>query len=473
MHPDRLLPADPATRAVARNLYERVRAARILSPHGHVDARVLADDAPFPDPASLLIQPDHYVIRLLHANGVPLEQLGLPSSRPLLEPESRSVWRAFCAHWDKFLGTPVRYWLESQFEEVFGIDRPLSTATADAVYDEISARLTEPAFRPRRLFGRFGIEILATTDDPVDSLEAHERLRTEAVLPGTVIPTFRPDRYLDPASPSWASDLERLAEAADTETDSYAGTLRALRRRRRHFLEHGATSLDIGVRTPDSAPLEDGEAEALHRRARRGQADEADIARYRANMVYRQAEMSAEDGLTMQLHAGVHRNHHRPTFDAFGPDTGHDIPVRTDFVEPLRPLLNAFGTSPSFRLVLFTVDETVFSRELAPLAGFYPSVYVGAPWWFLDTPAAGDRFRRAVTDSAGLFKTSGFIDDTRAFCSIPARHDMARRVDAAFLASLVTTHQLEEETAGELIEALVDEIPRRVFNLPSPADRKE
>ena len=159
------------------------------------------------------------------------------------------------------------------------------------------------------------------------------------------------------------------------------------------------------------------------------------------------------------------RNHHAESFRRFGPDTGHDIPAVTGFAEPLRELLNAVGTSPDFRIVLFTVDETAFSREIAPLAGFYPSVFIGAPWWFLDAPAAVRRFRGAVTETAGFYKTSGFIDDTRALCSIPTRHDMSRRLDARYLAELVLDHQLAEGEAQAIARALVDEIPRNAFRL--------
>ncbi|MDR6971156.1 glucuronate isomerase [Leifsonia shinshuensis] len=464
-HPDRLLPADPGVRDLARRLHAQVADAPILSPHGHVDARMLADDEPFPDPAALLITPDHYVTRMLHAAGVPLDDLGLARNGHPSPATGRSIWRTLCEHWDVFLGTPVRLWFEAEFSEVFGLTEQPSAQNADRLYDQLAETLADPAFRPRALFERFRIEVLATTDDPADDLAAHARLAADPDFRGRVIPTFRADRYMHPDEDGWAARLERLAAAADTDTTTYPGLLEALRRRRVAFKEAGGTATDTGVLDAGCDPLDEAEASRIHRAALDGTVTAAEAVAYRRNMLYRLAELSAEDGLVMQLHPGVLRNHHRPTFDAYGPDTGHDLPAVGAFTAPLTPILRDFGTDPVFRLVLFTVDETTFSREIGPLAGFYPSVYAGAPWWFIDTPDAILRYRRAVTDSAGFTKTSGFIDDTRAFCSIPARHDMSRRVDASYLAGLVAEHRLDEEDAFTLARRLVDDIPRATFRL--------
>jgi glucuronate isomerase len=452
--PDRLFPADPATRDVARRLYESVATAPLLSPHGHVDARMLADDEPFPDPAALLITPDHYVTRLLHANGVPLDRL-----RPPTPP--REIWRELFSRWRLFAGTPVRYWLESQFALTFGG----TDIGADDSYDLIAELLATDAFRPRALFERFGIRVLATTDDPAGDLTAHQELRDDPSFDGHVLPTLRADRYFDPSLPGWAASLDELARASDIDCGSHAGLLAALRSRRRYFLENGGTSTDTGVADAWATPLDSADAERIHRAGLAGDVTEDDAIAYRRNLLYRFAEMSTEDGLVMQLHPGVIRNHHAPTLAAYGPDTGHDLPDVASFTRPLRRLLGDFGTHPNLHLVLFTVDETAFSREIAPLAGFYPSVFAGAPWWFLDRPAGIARYREAVTDSAGFYKTSGFIDDTRAFCSIPARHDASRRSDAAFLAGLVTTHQLAEEDAAVIASDLVSAIPAATFKL--------
>jgi glucuronate isomerase len=465
-HPDRLLPADPATLEVARDLYRSVATAPILSPHGHVDARVLLDDEPFGDPAALLITPDHYVLRLLHASGVTLDALGVAPTDGAPVAEGREIWRALASHWDVFLGTPVRYWFETELHDVFGLSEQPSAANADEQYDQLAARIEAPDMRPRALFERFRIEVLATTDDPASDLSAHAALRDDPTFAGRVLPTFRADSYFDPARPEWATSVARLGEVAGIDTSTHAGLLEALRARREHFIRHGATASDTGVPDAGSEPLDPSDAERVHGAALRGPVSAADAAAYRRTMLFASARMAAEDGLVMQLHPGVLRNHHRPTLQRFGPDTGHDLPLITSsYTEPLRPILEAFGTHPTFRLVLFTVDETAFTREIAPLAGFYPSVYAGAPWWFIDTPAAIRRYREAITDSVGFTKTSGFIDDTRAFCSIPARHDMSRRVDAGYLASLVVTHQISEDDAHRVAADLVDTIPRAAFRL--------
>ena len=464
LHPDRLLPPEPGVRAIARRLYEVVRDLPILSPHGHVDPRLLLDDEPFADPASLLVTPDHYVTRLLHASGVPLDALGVGRGQ-LAEAEAREVWRLLCSHWDAYRGTPVRYWLEAELAEIFEVSVRPSAETADAIYDQVADRLAKDGYRPRALYDRFRIQVLATTDDPCDDLSAHAALAADPTFTGRVIPTFRPDRYLEPGQPGWRDAVTRLAEVADLDTGDYAGFVRALEARRRYFVAHGAVSADhshVDVRTD---PLEPAEAARIYRAALAGEATEAEAVALRRHLLCEMARMSCDDGLVMTLHPGVRRGHHGPTAAAFGPDTGHDIPLRVEFTDALRPLLERYGTHPNLHLVVFTLDETVFSRELAPLAGFYPTVYVGVPWWFLDAPDATRRFRAAVTETAGFSRTSGFVDDTRAYCSIPARHDMSRRIDAGWLAQLVAEHRLDEDEATETALDLVTGRPREVFKL--------
>lgn len=461
-NPDRLLPADPGTRSIARDLLQRVQDLPIISPHGHVDAAVVEENTPFPDPAALLVSPDHYVTRLIHASGVPLDRLrGSKSS----QPDSRGVWREFCKAWPLFDGTASGYWLRTQFDSVFGLQEEISAETADASYDAISARLVEPGFRPRQLFKDFNIEVLATTDDPLDTLDSHKAIAEDPTFSGRVLPTFRPDAYLNIAHPTWAENVDRLIAAAGDGGSGYKGYITALENRRRHFVDRGAVSADHGVRTPATLKLDDAEAQKLFERARSGQATAQDRDDFEAHMMYQMARMSVQDGLVMTIHPGSYRNHHEPTFNAYGADTGHDIPFAINYTEAIRPLLQDFGTAKDFHLVLFTLDETVFSRELAPLAGFYPAVYLGAPWWFLDAPDAMLRFRSAVTETAGFSRSSGFIDDTRAFCSIPARHDASRRIEASFLARLVAEHRVSEDRAHELIVDIVDGSPRRVFKL--------
>jgi glucuronate isomerase len=464
VHPDRLLPAEPEERAIARRLYDAVRDLQVISPHGHVDPRLLLDDEPFPDPATLLVTPDHYVTRLLHADGVGLEALGVGQG-PLSEGASRAAWRLLCERWDLFRGTPVRFWLEAELAGIFGVTARPSAQTADVIYDQVAERLGQDAYRPRALFDRFRITVLATTDDPCSDLAAHAALAADPAWPGRVIPTFRPDRYLEPAQLGWRDAVGRLGETAKVDTGDYAGYVRALEERRRHFIAHGAISADHSHADVRTDPLELAEAARIYRAALAGAATGAEAVAFRRHMLLEMARMSCDDGPVMALHPGVRRNHHRPTYERFGPDTGHDIPIRIEFTDALRPLLERFGTHPGFHLVAFTVDETVWSRELAPLAGFYPSVYVGVPWWFLDAPDAIRRFFAAVTETAGFSRMSGFVDDTRAFCSIPARHDMSRRIDAGVLARLVAEHRLDEDEAAETVIDLVSGRPTAVFKL--------
>jgi glucuronate isomerase len=464
LHPDRLLPAEPGERAVARRLYDAVRDLPVVSPHGHVDPALLLDNEPFPDPATLFVTPDHYVTRLLHADGVTLDQLGVGQG-PLDEAASRAVWRRLCERWHVYRGTPVRFWLEAELADIFHVTTRPSGRTADTIYDELAARLAEDAYRPRALYERFRISVLATTDDPCSDLAAHAALADDPTWSGRVLPTFRPDRYLEPGEAGWPQAVARLAACADVDTGEYAGYVRALQERRRFFVAHGAVSADHSHADVRTDPLPEAEAARIYRSALTGDATGAEATAFRRHMLGEMARMSCDDGLVMTLHPGVRRDHHRPTGERFGADTGHDIPIPVEFTDALRPLLNRFGTHPGFHLVLFTLDETVWSRELAPLAGFYPSVYVGVPWWFLDAPEAMRRFHAAVNETAGFTRTSGFIDDTRAFCSIPARHDMSRRVDAGFVARLVTEHRLDEDEAVDAVVDLVAGRPVEVFKL--------
>lgn len=457
----RLFPADPRVRALAADLYAEVASAPIISPHGHVDAGILADNTAFTDPTELFITHDHYVTRLLHAAGVSFLELGLDPAHPV---EPRQPWRILAGHWHRFAGTASGYWITHELETLFGVTEELSPDNADAIYDRVASALERDDFRPRALFERFRIELLATTDDPLDDLAAHARLAADPSFRGRVVPTFRPDAYLDADAPDFGMRVERLLDATGRSTtfDDYLG---ALEERRSYFVERGAVSADHGVVEPFTANVDETTARELFAGALAGTLNEAESRLFRGHMLFQMARMSTRDGLVMTVHPGVRRNHHRPTFDVFGADRGHDIPVRAEYTDNLRPLLEAFGTEPGFHLVLFTVDETVFSRELAPLAGFYPSVYIGAPWWFLDAPDAMQRWRSAVTETAGFYRSSGFIDDTRAFLSIPARHDTSRRVDAAVLARLVDEGRVTPTTARRVMRDLVDAIPREVFKL--------
>lgn len=461
--PDRLFPVDPTTRSLARDLYARVSGLPILSPHGHVDPRILVDDVPFADAAELFIRHDHYVTRLMHAAGVDLSDLGYPGGSSVASP--REVWRTFSHHWPMYAGTASGYWLTNILAEQFQIAEQPDDENADRLFDLIGTALASPELRPRALFHSFGIEVLATTDDPLDNLSHHRALATDPTFHGRVLPTFRPDAYLNPAISGWSERVARLAEWNGSAESSYSGYIEALEARRRYFIEHGAVSTDHGVLQPLTIDLDEADASALFEKARAGRLDAEQERVFAGHMLLQMARMSTQDGLVMTVHPGVFRNHDAATFEQFGPDTGHDIPVATRYVEPLRPLLQRYGNSKDFHLVLFSTDETVYSREIAPLAGYYPSVYIGAPWWFLDAPDAVLRFRAATTETAGFTRSSGFIDDTRAFLSIPARHDMARRLDAAFLARLVGEGRIDAPSAERILVDLVDAQPRKVFKL--------
>jgi len=458
LHPDRAFPADPAVRDLARRIHSRTADLPIVAMHGHVEARILAEDEPFADPAALLVTPDHYVTRMLYSQGVLPEQVGVAGTGT----DPREVWRTFCNHWALFRGTPSRYWLEHELVEVFGVTTAPSARSADAIYDRIAATIADPAFRPRALLDRFGIELLATTDPATSTLEHHARLIRDGYA-DRVVPTFRPDAVTHLSAPGWTRNIAALATVSDVDTGCYKGYLEALRRRRAAFVATGARATDHGHLLADTTPLTDAQAESLYHDALTGPVtDDMDRA-FAGHMLHVMAGMSTEDGLVMQLHPGVLRDHHSATATTLGPDRGWDIPVHAEFTRSLRPLLESYGMNPRFRLILFTVDETSYSRELAPLAGVYPSVRLGAPWWFLDSPQAMRRFREAATETAGFYNTSGFVDDTRAFASIPARHDLSRRIDAGYLATLVAEHRLSEDEAFETAEDLAYHLPRTAY----------
>jgi glucuronate isomerase len=465
LHEDRCFDPDPAIRRVARELYAETRDLPIVSPHGHVDPKILAADAPFPDPASLIVTADHYVTRMLHSRGVSLESLGIPrrDGTPV-ETDPRRIWQLFADHYHLFLGTPSRFWIDYQLHEVFGIRTSLSGESAMRVYDELVERLRTSEFLPRALFTRFNIEALATTDGAADSLEHHRAIR-ESGWSGRVIPTFRPDALFRVAGPGWGAAVEQLARADGAPVVGFAGFIAALERRRGFFRSQGAIATDHAVVDPWTGALETSEAERIFQRGREGKATADDERRLEGHLLIEMARMSAADGLVMQLHAGALRNHDFATFDQFGPDRGGDVPVVVEFTRNLRALLNAYGNDPRFMLILFTLDEATYSRELAPLAGHYTAVRLGPPWWFHDSMQGMTRFREQTIASAGIWKTAGFNDDTRAFCSIPARHDLARRMDANFLAGLVARHVLDIRDARVMARAMAYDLAREAYRL--------
>ncbi len=465
LNDDRLFPADDGTRAIARRLYAGIQSLPIVSPHGHTQAAWFARNQPFPNPVALFVQPDHYVFRMLYSQGVPLDVLEI--GEPRIE-EPREVWRVFAGHYHLFRGTPTRLWLDYSFETLFGLTERLSPANSDHYYDVISAKLATPEFLPRALYDRFNIEVLATTDSPLDSLMDHRLIREgarSAGWGGRILPTFRPDSVVDPALPGFAKNIEALGELTGEDTNTWRGYMRALGARRHFFKALGATATDHGHPTAQTADLTDSKASRLFETILEGNADPEQQELFRALMLTEMARMSLDDGLVMQIHPGSVRNHNAQIFARYGRDMGADIPAATNYVDALRPLLNRFGNEPGLTIILFTLDETAYSRELAPLAGHYPCLKLGPPWWFNDSPEGMMRFREQVTETAGFYNTVGFNDDTRAFLSIPARHDVARRIDSAFLARLVVEHRLDEDEATDLAHELTYGLVKKAYKL--------
>jgi glucuronate isomerase len=461
IHDDRLFPADPTTRNIARHLYGEVQNLPLICPHGHTQASWFASNDPFPDPAKLFVQPDHYIFRMLYSQGISLEDLeiGVPELK-----DPRRVWRIFAENYFLFRGTPTRMWLDYAFQELFGLEERLSGATADLYYDVISERLRTPEFRPRALYERFRVEVLATTDSPLDSLAAHQAIR-DSEWKARIIPAFRPDSVVDPEFRGFAENLAKLGQITGEDTGTWKGYLLALEKSRARFRALGCTSTDHGHPTAQTADLSASEASALYQLVRAGHADPHQQELFRAQMLTEMARMSVEDGLVMQLHPGAFRNHNRKIYEKYGRDVGADIPVATDYVRALHPLLNRFGNEKNFTLILFTLDETTYTRELAPLAGHYPCLRLGPPWWFHDSPEGMLRFREQVTETAGFYNTVGFNDDTRAFLSIPARHDVARRIDCVWLARLVAEHRLDENEAVDVAHDLAYNLVRKAYKL--------
>ena len=466
MHEDRLFPAVPETRAIAKRLYAEIRELPLISPHGHTQAGWFARNEPFPDPAKLLVQPDHYIFRMLYSQGIPLEDLEI-GAEELKDP--RRVWRIFAENYYLFRGTPTRMWLDYAFQELFGLTDRLSGATADLYFDAISARLRTPEFRPRALYERFRLEVLATTDSPLDSLSDHEAVRQSGWRPRgatpRILPTFRPDSVVDPDFAGFAENVAKLGAMTGENSGTWDGYLRALARTRERFKALGCTATDHGHPTAQTAHLPHCEAARLFDEVLAGRAGDARNELFRAQMLTEMARMSVDDGLVMQLHPGSFRNHNRQLYERFGRDVGADIPMRTDYVTGLQPLLDLYGNEKNFTLILFTLDETTYSRELAPLAGHYPCLRLGPPWWFHDSPEGMLRFREQVTETAGFYNTVGFNDDTRAFLSIPARHDVARRIDCVWLARLVAEHRMDEDEAVEVAHDLACNLVRRAYRL--------
>jgi glucuronate isomerase len=465
-NPDRFFSTDPGTRALATTLYESIAHLPIISPHGHVDPHLFSNaEATFGSPADLFIIPDHYVTRMLYSQGIPLESLGVSrSDGGEVEKDHRKIWRLFCENFHLFRGTPSGIWLTYELSEVFEIFEKPATNNADGLFDEISEKLALPQFSPRALFKKFNINLLSTTDAPSDNLDDHKAIQASG-WDGRIIPTFRPDGVVNLDSPNWRKNIDDLGKVVGIEITDYRTFIRALEERREYFKLMGATATDHACLSPRTEEMSDREASAIFQRALAGKTNAEDVINFTAHMLIEMARMSIEDGLVMQLHPGSLRNHNHSIFSRFGLDKGCDIPVQTEFTRNLQPLLNKYGNDTRLKLILFTLDESVYSRELAPLAGHYPAVKLGPPWWFHDSLNGMARYFDQVMETAGLYNTSGFNDDTRAFCSIPARHDVWRRASANWVAGLVARHQVDMDDGLEMMQALAVGLARDAYNL--------
>jgi glucuronate isomerase len=464
LHEDRLFPADPGTRDIARRLYANVRDLPIISPHGHTDPAWFADNENWSNATELLLTPDHYLFRMLYSQGVALEKLGVASRAGKPDANPREAWRLLAKNFHLFRGTPSWLWLNHVFKVVFGLEHRLDADTADAIYDQIADKLATDAFKPRALFERFKIEVIATTESPTDTLEHHQKIRASG-WKGRVVTAYRPDPVIDAEHEQFHDALKTFASLTGEDVHSWRGYLAAHRKRRQFFAEMGATSSDHGHPSAATADLSDAEAEALFFRVLHAGVTAEDAELFRAQMLTEMAKMSMDDGLVLQIHPGSFRNHNRWLFDTYGRDKGADIPMRTDYVRALKPLLDRFGNERGLSVIVFTLDESNYARELAPLAGHYPALKLGPAWWFHDSPEGMRRFREQTTETAGFYNTVGFNDDTRAFLSIPARHDLARRVDCAFLAKLVVEHRMAQDEADELAVDLAYNLAKRAYKL--------
>ena len=464
LHPDRLFSSDPIKRGIARDLYTEIKDLPIVSPHGHTDPKWFAKNDLFSNPAELLIQQDHYLLRMLYSQGISLESLGIGKNKADVEQDTNKIWMLFSKHYYLFQGTPTQLWLDYVFSEVFGINDQLNEKSADTYYQHINSCLKTDAFKPRVLFDQFKIETLATTESALDDLNHHKTIR-ESDWQGNVITAFRPDNVIDPEFEGFEKNLDELSLLTNESLLTFSSYLSSLRARRAFFQAMGATSTDHGHLSARTLDLSSSEKEKLYQTIRTGSftREEADF--FRAQMLTEMAEMSIDDGLVMQIHPGVHRNHNDYLFNNFGRDKGADIPIATEYVQNLRPLLNKFGNNPNFTLIIFTLDESTYARELAPLVGHYPALKMGPAWWFNDSPEGMRRYRQQITETAGFYNTVGFNDDTRAFLSIPARHDLARRMDSVMLAELVSEHRLTETQAHTLAYDLTYSLAKKAYKI--------
>lgn len=463
---NRYFSTDPAQQKIALELYATVKSLPLICPHGHVDPRLFSDpDYRFGSPVDLLIIPDHYIFRMMYSQGISLESLGIPrKDGGAVETDHRKIWQTICDHWYLMRATPTGIWLRDELQDVFGITDKINSANAQSIYDAIDEKLKSPEFQPRKLFERFNIEVLATTDAATDTLNHHQAIR-DSGWSGRIVPTFRPDAVVNVDMDGWAENIAKLSDVSSVNVVDYKSYIQALEQRREFFKSMGATATDHAALTAYTSVLSDSEADTIFQRALQGKASADDAQKFTGHMLIQMARMSSEDGLVMQLHVGSFRNHNPRIMQGFGRDMGADIPITTEFTRNLKPLLDQYGNHPDLTLVLFNLDETNYSREMAPLAGHYPILRLGPPWWFFDSWMGMQRFLDDVVETAGIYNTAGFNDDTRAYPSIPARHDVWRRVCADWLSRQVARQFIDMDDALEMISAMAYDLAKQTYRL--------
>lgn len=459
LHPYRLLGTHPEQTKLAYEHLKEAASYPLICPHSHVNPALFSDSqGSFPNPVEMFVRRDVRVLSQLHSQGVRLE----PFLDPNRDPEE--VWRMFARHYRLFWGTSTALWLEQQLETVFAISEALDESSADHIYQTLVARIAQPEYRPRAVLERLKIEILCTTASATDPL-LHYRTLSQGAWAGRVLPVFRPDKLLWTAHPDWLPELHKLAAQTSGPITRMRAFLDALRQRRHEFKRLGCVATDHGCERPYTERLSSKAADDLFSLALKGKITIAESIRLQGHLLIEMAKMSLEDGLVMQIHTGSYQDHNGELLVRFGPNKGADLPLATEFTSNLKPLLGVVGNEPAMKLVLFSLDETAYGRDLGPLAGHYPAVFVGAPWSFHNGPKGLMRYFDQVVETAGLCNTAGFQDHARSVGTLAARHDLWRRIACRWLANLELEGRLSHAQARSMLGDLANGRARKVYGL--------
>lgn len=451
---------------IAQDLFESVGELPLICPHGHVPPQLFStENEKFDNPAELFITSDHYVLRMLLSQGVRCQDLGIQGVSDesyISAPEQ--IWQIFCDHYHLFDGTPTGLWIENILAMVFGIMKKPDSENAIELYQQMAQSLRSASFNLRKLFQKFNIEVLCTTDDVTDSLNVHQEI-SQAGWQGRILPTLRMDRVVDIQHPTWPDHIQALSSFTHQEIVDYRSFIWAIEKRRTDYQALGCKASDLSLKTPYTCQLSNQKSEEFFQLGLKKQITDDEALQFKGQLILELARMSAEDGMVMQLRAGIYRNHSPGIFQELGPDMGFDIPVKVEWTQNLKPLLDAYGMDTNLCLILFTLDESNYARELAPIAGAYPAIKLGPPWWFNDSPQGIRRYFDSVMETAGFENTVGFNDDARNFLSIPARHDLWRRISALWLADLVQNGQLSGSDARKRMADLAYGLAKSGYRL--------